>query len=339
MEGPVFKKAKPFLKTRVAARPPPQPIQYYSLTCKMLQKTTIILLRLPFSFFLMPVYFFALSQTPDINYGKAILVFIILHFIMYPASNGYNSYMDQDEESIGLLKKPPKATKELFYLTALLDTIAILLSLLVNMVFTICIIANILASRAYSYRGIRLKKYPLTGFLTVVIFQGAITYYMVYMGSALHPYLPIPWLGMVISSFLFGGFYPLTQIYQHKQDLADGVKTISYVLGLSGTFLFSGIMYAIAEALLYVYFNSRGQQAHFWLLQLFFLPILLYFLLWWTKVLKNPGNASFHYAMRMNLIAAICTNSAFLLMFLMNHIIKQASDLTIIAVGHHLLYI
>src|SRR5690606_10103933 len=99
----------------------------------------------------------------------------------------------------------------------------------------LCIIANILAPRAYSYRGIRLKKYPVTGFLTVVIFQGAITYYMVFMGSGGMAW-PLPWPGMVISSLLFGGFYPLTQVYQHQQDLRDGVRTISYMLGVNGTF-------------------------------------------------------------------------------------------------------
>src|SRR5687767_13642526 len=204
----------------------------------MLQKSTITLLRIPFSFFLMPVFFFALSQVPVIDYPKTFLVFIILHFIMYPASNGYNSYMDNDEQSIGMLEKPPMPTRQLFYVTAVLDIMAVVLSFFVSLIFALCIIANILASRSYSYRGIRLKRYPVTGFLTVIIFQGAITYYMVYMGSGGDNSLP--WQGMLISSLLFGGFYPLTQVYQHKQDLKDGVRTISYKLGVKGTFIFSG---------------------------------------------------------------------------------------------------
>lgn len=158
----------------------------------MLRKSTITLLRIPFSFFLMPVYFFALSQVPHVNHFKAFLVFVIIHFIMYPASNGYNSYMDNDEESIGMLEKPPKPTRELFVITLVLDLIAIAASFFVNLVFAFCIVANILASRAYSYRGIRLKKYPVTGFLTVIIFQGAITYFMVYSGSAVGA-IQVPW--------------------------------------------------------------------------------------------------------------------------------------------------
>jgi 1,4-dihydroxy-2-naphthoate polyprenyltransferase len=284
----------------------------------MLHRNTITLLRIPFSYFLMPVFFFSLSQVSLIDYKKTFLVFIILHFIMYPASNGYNSYMDRDEESIGMLENPPKPTKQLFWLTAALDCVATGLSFLVNIPFAICITANILASRAYSYRGIRLKKYPVAGFLTVVIFQGAVTYFMVYKGSAMNNHT-IPWTGMLISSFLFGGFYPLTQIYQHDQDFRDGVQTISYKLGINGTFIFSGIMYALSEVVMFFYFLSMNSLSLFWLLQLFFIPVVGYFFYWWKKVRENRANASFYYAMRMNLVAATSTNMGFILLYLVNH--------------------
>lgn len=287
----------------------------------MLQKSTITLLRIPFSFFLMPIYFFALSQIPAVNLYRAILIFIIIHFIMYPASNGYNSYMDRDEESIGLLEKPPPATKELYYLSVVLDIISILLSMLVGVTFTLCVLATVLASRAYSYRGIRLKKYPITGFLTVVTFQGALTYYMVYIGASQYE-VSVPWMGMLAGGLLFGGFYPLTQIYQHQQDLKDGVRTISYLLGYSGTFIFSGIMYTLAEVVLFKYFFSQNAIMHFWILQAFLLPILIYFLYWWSKVNKDNTLANFKYTMRMNIIASLSTNIAFILLCTLNHIFK-----------------
>jgi 1,4-dihydroxy-2-naphthoate octaprenyltransferase len=267
----------------------------------------------------MPVYFFALSQVQIIDYFRAVLIFIILHFIMYPASNGYNSYMDNDIESIGMLEKPPAPTRQLFYLTAVLDIMAVVLSFYVGYVFTVCIFANILASRAYSFRGIRLKQYPVTGFLTVILFQGALTYFMVYTGANDTNSINIPWQGMIISCLLFGGFYPLTQIYQHKQDYADGVETISYKLGVNGTFVFSGLMYALAEGALYLYFRQKNQLLHFALLQIFFAPILVYFIYWWKKTRLNAANANFHYSFRMNVIAACATNAAFILIYVLNH--------------------
>jgi 1,4-dihydroxy-2-naphthoate polyprenyltransferase len=284
----------------------------------MLRKSTITLLRIPFSFFLMPVYFFSLSQVQDINYGKAFLVFIIIHLIMYPSSNGYNSYMDKDDGSIGMLERPPKPTEELFWLTALLDALAVLLSLFVNVLFAACIVANIMASRAYSYRGIRLKKYPVTGFLTVILFQGALTYFMVYNGSTSGSW-EVPWQGMLISSLLFGGFYPLTQIYQHQQDLADGVQTISYKLGVNGTFVFSAVMYLLAEAALFFYFEQRSELNLYWLLQLFFVPVVVYFFYWWKQVWADRDNANFHFSLKMNLVAATSTNVAFVLLYFIKH--------------------
>ena len=149
----------------------------------MLSASTIKLLRVPFSVFLSPLYFFALSQVPVINWWKAALIFFILHLLIYPASNGYNSYMDRDTESIGGLEKPPPPSRQLFWLTIVLDSAAILLSFLISPLFAAVAVLYIGASKAYSYRGIRLKKYPVIGYLTVIIFQGALTFALVYYGS------------------------------------------------------------------------------------------------------------------------------------------------------------
>src|SRR5690606_19491905 len=115
----------------------------------LIRKNTLLLLRVPSSFFLMPVYFFALSQVSAIDYGRAALVFLILGLCIYPASDGYYSYMDRDTESIGLLKAPPPAGKDLCYRTLLLDAARVALSLLVGAVFTFGARANVAASRAY----------------------------------------------------------------------------------------------------------------------------------------------------------------------------------------------
>ena len=142
---------------------------------------------------------------------------------------------------------------------------------------------------------------------------------MVYYGASASPTTGIPFQGMLISSLLFGGFYPLTQVYQHDQDLKDGVQTISYKLGINGTFVFSGIMYALAELALFIYFNKRHQLEHFAILQIFFIPVLVYFIYWWKKVATNHANANFHFSFRMNIVAALSTNAAFILLYFLNH--------------------
>jgi len=282
----------------------------------LLRRSTIQLLRFHFSFFLLPVYLFALGQVPSISTRDALLIFFILHFLVYPSSNGYNSFMDRDEGSIGGVKHPMQPTRQLFLVSLVMDTLAIALSFAVGDVFTICVIAYILASRAYSYRGIRLKQYPLLGYLTVVIFQGGVTFFMVYQGSGANKQWPASIAGMVAASLLIGGFYPLTQIYQHDADKKDGVRTISALLGYRGTFVFTAIVYSLAMGLLTYLFFAQGQSSKFLLLATCMLPILVYFFWWAAQVWKNENVADYTHTMRMNLLASVCTNIGFLLLLI-----------------------
>jgi 1,4-dihydroxy-2-naphthoate octaprenyltransferase len=282
-----------------------------------LKASTIQLLRFPFSFFLMPVYWFALSQTAKINTVSAILIFCILHLLVYPSSNGYNSYMDRDTGPIGGIKKPRQPTRQLFYATILFDITSIGLSCLVSFYFAAGMLAYILASKAYSYRGIRLKKYPVTGYLTVIIFQGALIFFLVMYGSSSERIRDLPFAGMLTSSLLIGGFYPLTQIYQHKQDREDGVISLSSVLGYRGSFIFTAIIYFSAMCSLGYYMISTQQQNYFLILQIFFVPVLVYFFWWFKKVTSDTAAANFTNTMKMNLLASFCSNSAFITLFIL----------------------
>jgi 1,4-dihydroxy-2-naphthoate octaprenyltransferase len=265
----------------------------------------------------MPVYWFALSQTKNINWASAILVFTILHLLVYPASNGYNSFMDHDSSPIGGLKNPLQPTQQLFFVTVIMDVLAIVLSFTISFVFAIGIFFYILASRAYSYRKIRLKKFPIIGYLTVIIFQGAVTFFLVFHGSSSNHSLQVPVLAMMAASLLIGGFYPLTQIYQHEEDRKDGVITISFLLGYRGTFVFTGIVYAFAFIVLAWYFYLQTQFLNFLILQIFMLPVIINFFIWFSKVTKNNSEANFKNTMRMNLLGSVCINIGFITLLIL----------------------
>lgn len=280
-------------------------------------QSTLQLLRFHFSFFLMPVFWFALSQVQHINWPHALLIFVILHLLVYPASNGYNSYMDRDTSPVGGIKNPLQPTKQLFFVTVILDVLAISCSFFISPVFAIGIFFYIIASRAYSYRRIRLKKYPVIGYLTVIIFQGAVTFFLVYHGSSGNHTLKIPVLAVIASALLIGGFYPLTQIYQHEEDKKDGVISISYLLGYEGTFIFTGIVYAFAFVVLGLYFYFQSHFADFIILQICMLPVIVYFVIWFAKVRKDKTEANFKNTMRMNLLASSCSNIGFIMILIL----------------------
>lgn len=266
----------------------------------------------------MPVFFFALSLVQEINWINAVVSFLIIHLFLYPSSNGYNSYMDRDTESIGGIKKPMQPTKELFYTTVLMDVLGIILSLFIDWWFAAALIMYIVCSRLYSYRRIRLKRFPIIGYLTVILNQGALIFVMVYYAAEKinQPHVSIT--GLIAASFLIGGFYPITQVYQHKADSKDGVQTISMLLGKRGTFIFCGIMYAIAFTLLFLYYQRENNVSSFLILQIFFIPVIVYFIQWFINVWKNEEAANFKNTMRMNIIASTCTNLAFITLIILH---------------------
>lgn len=281
-------------------------------------KNTVKLLRLPFSFILMPVFLFALSQSGTINWTDTILAFVILHGLVFPSSNGYNSYQDRDETSIGGLKHPPKVTRNLYFATLLFDVLAIIVGLFISVYFSLMLLLFIVMSRAYSYRQIRLKKYPFIGFLTVFVFQGAFVFLMA--STAVNGadwgtlFSTNAMICMAVSSLFIGSIYPLTQIYQHQADKNDGVISISYKLGYTGTFLFSGFLFFVAVLLLFYYFSLKQQPISLIIFLGMMLPVVYRLSVWFAKVRKDSQNADFENTMAMNRLTSATMNLYFLLL-------------------------
>ncbi|HXL55463.1 MAG TPA: UbiA family prenyltransferase [Chitinophagaceae bacterium] len=286
----------------------------------MLHRSTIQLLRFPFSYFLMPVFWFTVSFVYDINWQRTLFAFLLIHILLYPSSNGYNSFMDRDTKSIGGLEKPMQPTKQLFYTTVIMDVAGLLLSFFISWQFAAGFAFYILCSRMYSYRGIRLKRFAIAGYLIVILNQGALIFAMVYHAASKNLSISIPLPGMIAAAFLIGGFYPITQIYQHKADAEDDVKTISMIMGKKGTFIFCTVMYAIAFSILFLYYKEENRLINFLILQIFFIAVIIYFIKWMLQVWKNESMADFKHTMLMNMLASTCTNFAFITLILLQQI-------------------
>lgn len=284
-------------------------------------KNAFILMRIPFSIYLMPVYWFAISCSYNIDLTSAIVVFLIIHLLAYPASNGYNSYCDKDEVSVGGLRNPPKVNMALLYLVVIFDLAAVFFSMFISFSFGLMIGLYILVSKVYSYPGIRLKKHAILGAAVIFIFQGAFTFFMVQAGLGLNFDFILSTknilFGLVSSLFLLGS-YPITQIYQHKEDAKHGDRSLSMLLGINRTFLFSGIVFGIASILLcYLYFGENKLQNIFTYLAAM-IPVLFFFTRWMLKAKKNKKEINFENTMIMNKISSLSLSLAFIIMLFLN---------------------
>lgn len=294
----------------------------------MFSKSTFLHLRFPFSFFLMPIYFFALAISPNLNGDRLLWSFLIIHALLYPASNGFNSYFDKDEKSIGGLKNPPPVSKGLYYTSLLMDGAAIVLGFLkISPLFAVMLLVYGLVSKAYSHPAIRLKKFPIGGWLTVGLFQGCFTFLMCYVGinkfgieNLFNARVLIPAL---LASLNLLGTYPMTQIYQHEEDAKRGDKTISLLLGIRGTFVFVLILFTLVTGGYVAYFYNYHSL---WYGEVFLLalsPVVIFFLVWFYRVLKDSAKANFSNTMWLNILSAICLNGFFIWFFLeTSHILQ-----------------
>ena len=242
----------------------------------MIKKSTLLHLRVPFSFYLLPVFFLALSLSEGASAVHILFVFLALHLFLYPASNGYNSYFDKDKGSIGGLEHPPEVSKELYYAALFFDLLAIIIGLFVNWTFAVMLLIYGLVSKAYSHPSIRLKKYPFLSWFVLGFFQGIFTFMMALKGlgnlsfsELVEPHFFYPG---ILTSILLWGSYPMTQVYQHKEDAERGDLTLSRLLGIRGTFYWTILIFTVAIAgfLSYYYFFFQSSAA-WW----FLLPIVL----------------------------------------------------------------
>jgi 1,4-dihydroxy-2-naphthoate octaprenyltransferase len=287
----------------------------------MLKKSNWLHLRIPFSYFLLPVFLFGISVGPNLSETGLLWIFVILHLLIYPASNGYNSYFDKDEKSIGGLRNPPPVDKGLFHLAFVFDTLAFVqAAFLLNWQFTVMIIIYSLVSRAYSHPSIRLKKYAWLSWFIAGFFQGAWVVGAVFLGlndfsfsHLLKPHVAYPAL---LASALLWGSYPMTQVYQHEEDAKRGDHTLSLRLGIKGTFLFTGLCFAVASGLFYLYFVNYAEARYGLVFLGAMSPVVVYFGWWFLRVLKDESAADFTSTMRLNFLSATCLGGFFLYYFL-----------------------
>jgi hypothetical protein len=287
----------------------------------MLSRSSWLHLRIPFSYFLLPVYLFSVAISPNVTEDGLLWTFLIVHIFLYPASNGYNSYFDKDEKSIGGLKNPPPVNKGLYYLALLFDIIAIILGfIMINATFSIMLVVYGLVSKAYSHPDIRLKKYPITGWLIAGLFQGLFTLVMCYIGINKYGIENIwKWSVLIpgaLCSLMLWANYPMTQVYQHEEDGKRGDETFSRMLGIKGTFYFVGGVFALVTIGFVLYFNAflSARYAIGFLIALF--PVLLYFSYWFVKVRLDESKADYTHTMWLNFISSTSLNVYFLYIFL-----------------------
>jgi 4-hydroxybenzoate polyprenyltransferase len=199
--------------------------------------------RFGFSLMLMPAFLLSVAMIGHIN-PDIVALFGILHLLIYPASNGYNSFFDRDTGAIGGLAVPPPVNRYLPMLVQSFDVLALGLTAILFVEILPAMVVYVFASRAYSYHKIRLKALPWLSFIMVGAFQGVLVYAMVDKLSNRPLFL---WAEALVVFFYLLGSYPITQAYQIEEDISRGDSTVASVVGIKGSLLLTGLLFALYQ--------------------------------------------------------------------------------------------
>ena len=221
---------------------------------------TLMQLRLSYSFILMPIFLFAVSQTNQPNWINVIELFLILHLFVYPSNQAQATFANMQ------LAKCDVATmqnhKKLFVISTVLDLIALGLSVVISLKLSLLIITYLLVSKAYYSNPIRLKKYAMISLLLTMVLQGAFLVTMIQFAVG-----DVPIASNIIilqaCAFFIGFVSPLTQMYSHTIDSNRGDYTISLRLGNKRTFTLSFVMLVIAVMFMGLHFYNTKLMFHF----------------------------------------------------------------------------
>jgi 1,4-dihydroxy-2-naphthoate octaprenyltransferase len=281
-----------------------------------MSRAAIAHLRFPFSLFLMPIYLSALAASSRVLVPRAIASFLIVHLLLYPASNGFNSYYDRDEGPIGGLAHPPPVDRSLLILSLLLDALALLAGFaFLGLPFFLGILLYGTASKLYSWDRTRIKARPFAGWLLTGIGQGGITFLIVLVSVDARGLGAIAQRSLLYAfalTFILLGIFPLTQVYQHEEDRRRGDLTISRLLGIRGSFLLSGACLGLGLIGLGALIGAESGWP--WLLAFAAASAIpgAFFLLWLRRCLRDEGAADFARAARMSSLASASLNLFYL---------------------------
>jgi 1,4-dihydroxy-2-naphthoate octaprenyltransferase len=197
-------------------------------------------------------------RAPAGTSGQALVGVLIGGLLWAICLNGatlaLNSAFDRDEGDIGYLDNPPPVPPHLalFALALLAGGCAGAWVLTPRAHFWLLVVGAFL-SVIYSVPPVRLKAIAGADAAINMLGYGGMTFAAGGFVTDLLPHLPPSYgqrLALAASgfAFLFGAFYPMTQIYQIPEDAARGDRTLALVLGPRRSLRLAAVLECIAFA-------------------------------------------------------------------------------------------
>jgi hypothetical protein len=245
--------------------------------------------RIPASLVLLPIFWFVLAISPNLNQWRALWVLIIVHVLLYTSVNGFNNYFSKKSIEVNY-KNTTKYSGLLLIVSILLVVVAITLACLkVSLLFATLVAIYAFAGATYSYPLVQWKQYRGVAWVLNGIIQGIFTLVILYIGinqfSLENIYqLKILFPGLLITLVLWA----FTPLLSGKALQTKEVETRRKVFSLRDNPIFFLVieLFTLSIVLAGLYFKVYISGVYFPPLLLFYLAglILIYLYFFPTKV-------------------------------------------------------
>jgi len=248
-------------------------------------KHFILHLRLHYQFFILSGgYLLGGLLADQMNTAQFWLQFINVHILLFGGATAYNSYWDKDKGPIGGLKNPPEMTLWMHRVSLAFMFAGLLWSLTVGLIYSLIFAASLILFWLYSTPHARWKGKPIKSMLVIGISTGTNSVIMGVLAAGGEVSLQIV-LGSIGAALILLSIYPVSQIFQGKEDKLRGDTTFYLEYGLSG--IKNCFLILFPAGLLIIFYSLY--QSYSVPAIVFFATGLLSYLFMITVVLKLKG--------------------------------------------------
>ncbi len=106
----------------------------------------------------------------------------------------------------------------------------------------------------------------------------------------------------------------MTQIYQHAEDAGRGDYTLSRMLGINGTFVFTAGIFLVASLGIIILFYKEGSLGNILIYLVALVPVNVYFIKWYLDFRKGKLVITYERTMMLNAMSSLLLSGAFIMM-------------------------
>jgi len=198
-------------------------------------RSFVVHFRLHYQLFILSGgYLFGALFSDGLNAKMFWLQFLNVSVLLFGTATVYNSWHDKDEGPIGGLKHPPPMQPWMRKVALWMQFGGLLLAHYAGIEFTYLYLASMVFFWLYSTKRARWKGHPIKSLIAIGISTGTNSFWMGYFaagGEAFTPEIVIVGVG---TALVFLSLYPVSQIYQMRNDSIRGDRTFAIEFGIQG---------------------------------------------------------------------------------------------------------